>query len=529
MGPRHRTPSIFNLSMVDILCCALGCVILLWLVKQQAADAEAAENRAVSKKLVHVTQLKAALELQLKKNREARAYLDQQLTLNKKTRDRLNQELAAALKEGRRLDLALKRTEGNLDSVIRVRDALKMRVAEDEKNEKRLEALLASRLKELESTNLKLKKNATLLVTRQQVIDALTKKSNSLNSELTKTKQDRDRIAKANEKIPILEKDLAKTNTDLKQARIEGAKAAANLITTQEQLDRASKALKAMQAAKTKVDEELSANQKNLKTTTAKVTELEKKLLEQLRAMQSSNRKVTALQGERDNLAAERRRLQQKQAALQQALDQRFAGIELKGRRVMFLVDTSGSMKLLKNGTEAKDKWQRVQESIAKVMKSLQNLEKFQLVTFAEETSFRLGNKGKWIDYKGEESVKQAIDALSKIDPIGGTDLHTALEAAFEYRKEGMDTIYVFSDGLPSVGSGVTAEEEKRIGEQAATAKRAQLIRKKLREEWNVGSEAQPRVRIHAVGFFFESPDVGAFLWALARENDGSFVGMSKP
>ena len=36
-------------------------------------------------------------------------------------------------------------------------------------------------------------------------------------------------------------------------------------------------------------------------------------------------------------------------------------------------------------------------------------------------------------------------------------------------------------------------------------------------------------VRINAVGFFYESPDVGAFLWALARENEGSFVGMSKP
>ena len=33
-------------------------------------------------------------------------------------------------------------------------------------------------------------------------------------------------------------------------------------------------------------------------------------------------------------------------------------------------------------------------------------------------------------------------------------------------------------------------------------------------------------VRINAIGFFFESPDVGAFLWALAREHQGSFVGM---
>ncbi len=34
MRVRHKIPSIFNLSMVDVLCCALGCVILLWLINR---------------------------------------------------------------------------------------------------------------------------------------------------------------------------------------------------------------------------------------------------------------------------------------------------------------------------------------------------------------------------------------------------------------------------------------------------------------------------------------------------------------
>ena len=46
---------------------------------------------------------------------------------------------------------------------------------------------------------------------------------------------------------------------------------------------------------------------------------------------------------------------------------------------------------------------------------------------------------------------------------------------------------------------------------------------------WNRTVAGQPRVRVNAVGFFFDSVEVGAFLWALARDNDGSFVGMSKP
>src|SRR5205823_981372 len=46
MRTRHRIPTIFNLSMVDVLCCALGCVILLWLLNQRAAhdQADAAEQ-----------------------------------------------------------------------------------------------------------------------------------------------------------------------------------------------------------------------------------------------------------------------------------------------------------------------------------------------------------------------------------------------------------------------------------------------------------------------------------------------------
>ena len=49
MRPRHRIPTIFNLSMVDVLCCALGCVILLWLLNLRAAKerAEAAGRTGI--------------------------------------------------------------------------------------------------------------------------------------------------------------------------------------------------------------------------------------------------------------------------------------------------------------------------------------------------------------------------------------------------------------------------------------------------------------------------------------------------
>src|SRR3954471_16305350 len=51
MQTRHRIPTIFNLSMVDVLCCALGCVILLWLVYFKEARSRAVAVGQSSKEL----------------------------------------------------------------------------------------------------------------------------------------------------------------------------------------------------------------------------------------------------------------------------------------------------------------------------------------------------------------------------------------------------------------------------------------------------------------------------------------------
>jgi hypothetical protein len=107
--------------------------------------------------------------------------------------------------------------------------------------------------------------------------------------------------------------------------------------------------------------------------------------------------------------------------------------------------------------------------------------------------------------------------------------MYAALQLAFRLRAKGMDTIYLFSDGLPNLGEGVRAEALNTLREVERNDLLARHIRRTLRSDWNRTLPGQPRVRINTIGFFYESPDVGAFLWALARENDGSFVGMSKP
>src|SRR5712692_3467016 len=59
MKTRHRTPTIFSIYMVDVLCCALGCVILLWLVNFREAKHRAA---AASESNQRLTKTQSALD-----------------------------------------------------------------------------------------------------------------------------------------------------------------------------------------------------------------------------------------------------------------------------------------------------------------------------------------------------------------------------------------------------------------------------------------------------------------------------------
>jgi Mg-chelatase subunit ChlD len=238
------------------------------------------------------------------------------------------------------------------------------------------------------------------------------------------------------------------------------------------------------------------------------------------KALEAARQRAAALEEEKKALAAaiQRDRL---------AADQRFAGIQLTGRRVVFLVDMSGSMEYVDEKTVAPEKWAAVRDALARIMRSLSDLEKYQVILFADGAASLFGDEG-WIDFD-RTSVERVTEALSKIRPNGGTNMYAGLEAAFRLRGQGLDTIYLLSDGLPNMGEGLTEEQAKGLKEPEQSAILGKYVRRKLRSDWNDDIRGVGRVRINAVGFYYESPDVGAFLWALARENGGSFVGTNKP
>src|SRR5581483_12164257 len=96
MKVRHRIPTIFNLSMVDVLCCALGCVILLWLLNLREAHDRAVRVGETSEQLrdteTHLQQTNSLLQ----SVRAERDEVKQRAEAAARDRDKLRQELEQA-------------------------------------------------------------------------------------------------------------------------------------------------------------------------------------------------------------------------------------------------------------------------------------------------------------------------------------------------------------------------------------------------------------------------------------------------
>ena len=238
--------------------------------------------------------------------------------------------------------------------------------------------------------------------------------------------------------------------------------------------------------------------------------------------MDDANVTIIDLQGEKAKLA-------DKFDKMQRETESRFAGIAMTGKRVVFLVDMSGSMGKRDLSTADDTKWPLVIETVCKVMRSIATLEQYQVIVFSSEANWLFG-AGEWQPFAGERSVAAVSAALLKVKPKDDTNVYAALDKAFGLRATGLDTVYLFSDGLPTSGPGLTlAQQGANLSESELGAVLGRHVRDTLVRTWNRPVAGRPRVKINSVGFFFDSPDVGAFLWSLSRDNDGSFVGMSKP
>jgi len=450
MRVRHKPPTLVSMWMLDVFCCALGCMILLWVLESLSS---AEQTKKAKSALVDLTATRSALEA---------------------TRQQLNATIT---------DL-----RGRLAAVTSDRDDTR-------------DKLLAANA---DAANTK----KSLGIATSDIDDAR-KKLAAANSDLTAV---RDDLARAETRADALADEMRKKD-----------KSVAALTTRATDADTAADALrKLLRERRTELDaldaryRAMRKETTDAKTAVAARADDDAKMRKELA---DARTQIIDLQGQKQKIA-------DKFDQMKIDSDNKFAGIALTGKNVVFLVDISGSMRLKGDDTADPDKWLGVVETVGKVMRSVPDLERYQIVLFSTTAGYPVGD-GKWLPYKGDASVKDVLAALKKANVDGGTNLYDGFDLAFRLRPDGLDTIYLFSDGLPSLGAPLTADQERTLTGPKRTEMLSRHLRNKLLE-WNRPLDRK-RVRVNAIGFYYDSPEVGAFLWSLAREHDGSFVGMSRP
>ncbi len=552
MQTRRRVPNLFSLSMVDVLCCALGCVILLWLVNSREARHNG-EKAGQSKSQLDKTALELAQMI------DERDQVKDQLKDASGKLTSTQAALSQAKSETAKLQAdiaALLNVKKDLLAQVKTKDAtntdLNKQVASLDEQLKSLQELLTNKELALKKANenwLAAKDLAKLLGDKLGDAD---KRAKNLTDQLgLSEKQAKDLLAK----LGLTEEQLKKKTGEITESDLAMAKLLAdaresktlieqlrNLVksykdkadTTADKLAESQGKVadlnKDLEKKKIKLDDLLRDLQEvaKLKKDLEEVAKLKAALEEQLK---NSNLNLDKVNVDLAQLKMEKLELLLKAAKAKEESANRFAGIELTGKKVIFLVDTSGSMGMLDSKNADEKKWPTVCDIIGKIMRSLPEATHYQVITFADKVTYPLGSnyKGKWLLYDPKHSPDFVVTQMRKLKPQGGTSMYPAFEEAFQYKIGGLDTIYLISDGLPDPPDEDIPPAIRKLTPTQQSAYFCNEVRQQLKTVWNTPVKGKTPVRINAIGFYFDSPEVGAFLWALSRDNDGNFVGMSKP
>jgi len=187
--------------------------------------------------------------------------------------------------------------------------------------------------------------------------------------------------------------------------------------------------------------------------------------------------------------------------------DVHFYGIRQISRRIIYVLDISGSMKhKVGDGTRL----DACRDEFKRAVGRLRRGATFNLVVYS--TDVEVWSKKQPMRPKNEKTVAEVGSFVDGFQPKNSTNIFDALKTAFELagagasRKGGRlvaDTIFLLTDGSPTTPDGKTADTG-RILEGARL--------------WN----ADGRVTIHTIGIGNNLNT--SFLAALAREHGGQFI-----
>ncbi len=170
-----------------------------------------------------------------------------------------------------------------------------------------------------------------------------------------------------------------------------------------------------------------------------------------------------------------------------------YLGVPILGEKVVFVLDSSGSMETPLPENPSKTRGSRAVEELVQLLPRLPEEAAFDVVFFETEIECFAGK----LVPRDEENLSRAAGWLQRHRFVGGTNLHDGLRRAFE--NDGVEEIFLLSDGEPTVGELI---DPGRIAARVA--------------RWN----RWRNVRVNTISFG-APPEARDFLYRLASDHGG--------
>ena len=199
-------------------------------------------------------------------------------------------------------------------------------------------------------------------------------------------------------------------------------------------------------------------------------------------------------------------------------------GLRLGGKRILILLDVSGSMlddtivniiriRNMRDGIKRNaPKWVQTLRMVDWLTARFPRDSEYQIYVFNTGTRSVLpGQDGKWLKVGNKAELSSVIEALGKIVPEGGTNLERAFAAIGKLRPR-PDNVYLITDGLPTQGSrtirGTTITGRQRLDLFARAV-----------------NQVPRNVPVNVLLAPLEGdPEAAYAFWRLAMNSDGSFL-----
>jgi Mg-chelatase subunit ChlD len=210
--------------------------------------------------------------------------------------------------------------------------------------------------------------------------------------------------------------------------------------------------------------------------------------------------------------------------------DQQLVTLRVDGKRVLVLVDSSASMldetlvniiRLRNMPPErriASGKWQQAVNIVNWVASRLPDTTQFQIYAF--DTAPRPlveGSAGRWLSLNDAGQIEQALQALRRTAPTGGSSLQNAF-AVIKTLSPAPDNVILITDGLPTQG-----DKPPLVRTLVTMEQREDLMQDAVRSL----PPAAPPISVVLLPMEGD-PSAPIYFWRLARTTGGGFLSPAK-